>query len=103
MAKKEPFTPIWNFDDEDGKKGRKKMTIKELDRERGKREADKPMDEEIREMVDRHVMWAQDRANHEMTSKKEKIIAVIIVIAVLAFIVLSIIGRISSLGSIHRY
>jgi hypothetical protein len=103
MAKKEPFTPIWNFDDEDGKKGRKKMTIKELDRERGKREADKPMDEEIREMVDRHVMWAQDRANHEMTSKKEKIIAVIIVIAVLAFIVLSIIGRVGRQGSIYRY
>ena len=103
MAKKEPFTPIWNFDDEDGKKGRKKMTIKELDRERGKREEDRPEDDELREMAEKRVMWAQDRANHSMTGKKEKLIAVIFVIAVFAFIVLSIIGRISSLGSIHRY
>jgi hypothetical protein len=41
MSKKETFTPIWNFDDPEEKNGRKRMTLKELDRERGKREADK--------------------------------------------------------------
>ncbi len=103
MARKEPFTPIWDFDDPEEKNGRRKATIKELDRERGKREMDRPENEELRESAERRVMWADERVSHNMTGKKEKLIAVIVVIAVLAFIVLSIIGRIGRLGSIHRY
>ena len=81
MAKKEPFTPIWNFDDEDGKKGRKKMTIKELDRERGKRDADK--EEEKEEMVYHGGMFEEDKIAHGMTKKKEKAIAIVVIIVAL--------------------
>ncbi len=85
MAKKEPFTPIWNFDDPEEKNGRKKATIKELDRERGKRDADKADEKE--EMVYHGGMFEEDKIAHGMTKKKEKTIAVVVVIVALIAIV----------------
>lgn len=81
MAKKEPFTPIWNFDDPEEKNGRKKATIKELDRERGKRDADK--EEEKEEMVYHGGMFEEDKIAHGMTKKKEKAIAIVVIIVAL--------------------
>ena len=72
MSKKETFTPIWNFDDPDEKNGRKKATIKELDRERGKR-------------------GEEDRVAHKMTKKKEKAIAVVVIIVAIIVTLLMII------------
>ena len=85
MAKKETFTPIWNFDDPEEKSGRKKMTLKELDRERGKRDADR--EEEKEEMVYHGGMFEEDKIAHGMTKKKEKVIAVVVVIVALIAIV----------------
>ena len=76
MARKEPFTPIWNYDDSEEKKDRKKMTIRELDRERGKREAPPREEEEPKQFVG---MFAEDRAAHHMTKKKERTIVVIVI------------------------
>ncbi len=88
MAKKEPFTPIWNFDDPEEKNGRKKMTLKELDRERGKRDADKADEKE--EMVYHGGMFEEDKIAHGMTKKKEKTIAVVVVIvAIIAIVVIA--------------
>ena len=88
MAKKEPFTPIWNFDDPEEKNGRKKATIKELDRERGKRDADK--EDEKEEMVYHGGMFEEDKIAHKMTKKKEKAIAVVVVIvAIIAVVVIA--------------
>ena len=81
MAKKEPFTPIWNYDDPEEKNGRKKMTIKELDRDRGKRDADK--EEEKEEMVYHGGMFEEDKIAHGMTKKKEKAIAIVVIIVAL--------------------
>ena len=81
MAKKEPFTPIWNYDDPEEKNGRKKMTLKELDRERGKRDADKEAEKE--EMVYHGGMFEEDKIAHGMTKKKEKAIAIVVVIIAL--------------------
>ena len=81
MAKKEPFTPIWNFDDPEEKNGRKKATLKELDRERGKRDADKEEDKE--EMVYHGDMFEEDKIAHGMTKKKEKAIAIVVIIVAL--------------------
>ena len=78
MARKEAFTPIWNYDDPDEKKDRKKMTIKELDRERGKREVPPREEEELKQFVG---MFAEDRAAHHMTKKKERTIIVIVIVA----------------------
>ena len=77
MARKEPFTPIWNYDDPEEKKERKKMTVKELDRERGKRDVPPREEEEPKQFVG---MFAEDRAAHHMTKKKERTIAVIVII-----------------------
>ena len=88
MARKEPFTPIWNYDDPEEKKERKKMTIRELDRERGKRETPPREEEEPKQFVG---MFAEDRAAHHMTKKKEKaIIIVVIVVAVLVAVLVTI-------------
>ncbi len=84
MARKEPFTPIWNYDDSGEKNGRKKATIKELDRERGKRAEP---DRELPEPKKYGGMFEADRASHHMTKRKEKAIAVIAVIVFLAIIV----------------
>ena len=81
MAKKEPFTPIWNYDDPEEKNGRKKMTLKELDRERGKRDADKEAEKE--EMVYHGGMFEEDKIAHGMTKKKEKAIAIVVIIVAL--------------------
>ena len=81
MAKKEPFTPIWNYDDPEEKNGRKKMTLKELDRERGKRDADR--EEEKEEMVYHGGMFEEDKIAHGMTKKKEKAIAIVVIIVAL--------------------
>lgn len=87
MARKEPFTPIWNYDDPDEKKDRKKMTIKELDRERGKRETPPQEAEELKQFVG---MFAEDRAAHKMTKKKEKtIVIVVIIVAVILTVVIA--------------
>ena len=91
MARKEPFTPIWNYDNEDGKKDRKKMTVRELDRERGKREAPPKEEEEPKQYVG---MFAEDRASHRMTKKKEKTIAVVVVVVALVVTVLLLILRV---------
>ena len=87
MARKEPFTPIWNYDDPEEKKERKKMTVKELDRERGKRDVPPREEEEPKQFVG---MFAEDGAAHHMTKKKERTIAVIVIIV--AVIVSIIIG-----------
>ena len=88
MARKEPFTPIWNYDDPEEKKERKKMTIKELDRERGKRETPPREAEEPKQFVG---MFAEDRAAHHMTKKKEKVIIIVaIVVAVLVAVLVAI-------------
>ena len=84
MARKEAFTPIWNYDDADEKKDRKKMTIKELDRERGKRVEP---DEELPAPKKYGGMFEAERASHHMTKKKEKFIAILVVIVFLAIIV----------------
>ena len=84
MAKKETFTPIWNFDDPDEKNGRKKATIKELDRERGKRDEDQKQEE----MVYHGGMFEEDRVAHKMTKKKEKAIAVVVVVVAIIITVL---------------
>ncbi len=89
MAKKETFTPIWNFDDPEEKNGRKKMTLKELDRERGKRDADR--EEEKEEMVYHGGMFEEDRVAHKMTKKKEKAIAVVVIIVAIIVTLLMII------------
>ena len=87
MSKKETFTPIWNFDDPDEKNGRKKATIKELDRERGKRGEDKKQEE----MVSHGGMFEEDRVAHKMTKKKEKAIAVVVIIVAIIVTLLMII------------
>lgn len=88
MARKEPFTPIWNYDDPEEKKERKKMTIKELDRERGKRETPPREEEEPKQFVG---MFAEDRAAHHMTKKKEKVIIIVaIVVAILVAVLVAI-------------
>lgn len=87
MSKKETFTPIWNFDDPDEKNGRKKATIKELDRERGKRGEDKKQEE----MVSHGGMFEEDRVAHRMTKKKEKAIAVVVIIVAIIVTLLMII------------
>ena len=84
MARKETFTPIWNFDDPEEKNGRKKATIKELDRERGKRAEP---DRELPEPKKYSGMFEADRASHHMTKRKEKTIAVLVVIVILAITV----------------
>ncbi len=92
MAKKETFTPIWNYDDPDEKKDRKKMTIEELDRERGKRDGDR--EEEKEEMVYHGGMFEEDKIAHKMTKKKEK--AIVIVVIIVAVIVSLIAGFLSA-------
>ena len=87
MSKKETFTPIWNFDDPDEKNGRKKATIKELDRERGKRGEDKKQEE----VVSHGGMFEEDRVAHKMTKKKEKAIAVVVIIVAIIVTLLMII------------
>lgn len=88
MAKKEAFTPIWNFDDPEEKSGRKKMTLKELDRERGKRDADR--EEEKEEMVYHGGMFEEDKIAHKMTKKKEKAIVIAaIIVAIIAIVVIA--------------
>jgi hypothetical protein len=88
MAKKETFTPIWNFDDPEEKNGRKKMTLKELDRERGKRDADR--EEEKEEMVYHGGMFEEDKIAHKMTKKKEKAIVIAaIIVAIIAIVVIA--------------
>ena len=88
MAKKETFTPIWNFDDPEEKNGRKKATIKELDRERRKRDADKKDEKE--EMVYHGGMFEEDKIAHGMTKKKEKaIVIVVIIVAIIAIVVIA--------------
>lgn len=88
MAKKETFTPIWNFDDPEEKSGRKKMTLKELDRERGKRDADR--EEEKEEMVYHGGMFEEDKIAHKMTKKKEKAIVIAaIIVAIIAIVVIA--------------
>ena len=108
MAKKEAFTPIWNYDDPDEKNGRKKMTIQELDRERGKRDEADPA--AVRDFLEKYGgkaetgqgapegtekhyrgMFEEDRIAHKMTKKKEKVIAISVVAAAVIIIVLSIV------------
>ena len=97
MARKEPFEPIWNYDDAEEKKDRKKMTLKELDRERGKRgmEAERPAQAENGN-GEKHYrgMFEEDRASHKMSKKKEKTIAIIVVIIALVFAVTALILRV---------
>ena len=88
MARKEPFTPIWNYDDPEEKKERKKMTIKELDRERGKRETPPREAEEPKQYVG---MFAEERAVHHMTKKKERtIVVIVIIVAVIVSIIIGV-------------
>ena len=92
MARKEPFGPIWNYDDPEEKKGRKKMTLKELDRERGKRgaETETPPPAESKPVEEKHYrgMFEEERASHKMTKTKEKTIAVVVVVLALVIAVL---------------
>ncbi len=90
MARKEPFTPIWNYDDSGEKNGRRKATLKELDRERGKRAEP---DEELPAPKKYSGMFEADRASHHMTKRKEKVIAILAVIVFLAILVCWIILR----------
>ena len=98
MARKEPFGPIWNYDDPEEKKGRKKNTIKELDRERGKRgaETETPPPEESKPVEEKHYrgMFEEERASHKMTNRKEKTIAVVVVVLGLLIAVLVLILRV---------
>ena len=62
------------------------MTVRELDRERGKRDEDTREAEEPKQFVG---MFAEERAAHHMTKKKERIIVVIVIIAALIVSILS--------------
>ena len=101
MARKETFTPIWNYGEPEEKNGRKKMTVKELDRERGKREAPPREEEEPKQFVG---MFAEDRAAHHMTKKKERTIAVIvIVVAVIVSIIAGVVVARGRRELLRRY
>ena len=98
MARKEPFGPIWNYDDPEEKKGRKKMTLKELDRERGKRgaESESTPPPESKPVEEKHYrgMFEEERASHKMTKKKEKTIAIVVVFLAVVIAVLVLILRV---------
>ena len=101
MARKEAFTPIWNYDDPEEKKDRKKMTIKELDRERGKRDADTKDEEEPKQYVG---MFAEDRAAHHMTKKKERaIVVIVIVVAVIVSVLAGVVVARGRRELLRRY
>ena len=90
MAKKEAFTPIWNYDEPEAKKERKGAALKEPERERGERDRE----EKKEEPVYHGGMFEEDKIAHKMTKKKEK--TVIIVVIIVAVIVSLIAGFLSA-------